>query len=384
MASAGHHGHRGPKAPPRPPYPPEIPVYGPSPEAVRAVAEGLARALPPDLRVALVASPSGRDPGGPASEATIGNGPDGLGSLRVRLDAPAWDARARRAALADCDLILAEGRPDPDRPGILVMNGPGPGNAGDTPGPVPDTALAASPTATTASPALLACVGSHRPAGLPAGVPMLPASDPGALAALVLENLRSRAAPVYGLVLGGGRSERMGADKAALEYHGKPQTHRCLELLAPFCAQAFVSCRAEQAGEMAFAGLPQIHDTFLGLGPLGGILSALRAHPGAAFLVVACDLPFLDAETLRALRSGRDPLRVATAFAGPQNGLPEPLCAIYEPRAYARGLQLLGQGVDCPRKLILNSSMILLTPPDARALRNVNDPEELRAARASL
>ncbi len=154
--------------------------------------------------------------------------------------------------------------------------------------------------------------------------------------------------------------------------------------IAPFCAQAFVSCRAEQAGESAFAGLPQIHDTFLGLGPLGGILSALRAHPGTAFLVVACDLPFLDAETLRALRSGRDPLRVATAFAGPQNGLPEPLCAIYEPRAYARGLQLLGQGVDCPRKLILNSSTVLLTPPDTRALRNVNDPEELRAARASL
>ena len=81
---------------------------------------------------------------------------------------------------------------------------------------------------------------------------------------------------------------------------------------------------------------------------------------------------------------GRDSLRVATAFAGPQNGLPEPLCAIYEPRAYARALQLLGQGVDCPRKLILNSSAALLIPPDTRALRNVNDPEELREARGSL
>jgi molybdopterin-guanine dinucleotide biosynthesis protein A len=213
---------------------------------------------------------------------------------------------------------------------------------------------------------------------------MLPADDPDALAALVLERLRSRASPLYGLVLGGGRSERMGADKAALEYHGIPQTRRCLELLAPHCAQAFVSCRAEQAGESAFAGLPQIHDTFLGLGPLGGILSALRAHPEAAFLVIACDLPFLDAATLRALQEGRDSLRVATAFAGPQNGLPEPLCAIYEPRAYAKALQLLGQGVDCPRKLILNSSSALLAPPDTRALRNVNDPEGLREARASL
>jgi molybdopterin-guanine dinucleotide biosynthesis protein A len=176
----------------------------------------------------------------------------------------------------------------------------------------------------------------------------------------------------------------MGTDKAALAYHGQPQTRRGLDLLAPFCAQAFVSCRAEQGNDPAFAGLPQIHDAFLGLGPLGGILSALRAHPGAAFLVIACDLPFLDPATLGALAQGRDPLRVATAFAGAQDGLPEPLCAIYEPRAYARALQLVGQGVDCPRKLILQSSSALLPAPDLRALRNVNDPGEYREALASL
>jgi molybdopterin-guanine dinucleotide biosynthesis protein A len=243
---------------------------------------------------------------------------------------------------------------------------PGPGDAG---GPAP---------------ALLACVAAARPAGLPPEIPVFPPGRPEALAALLLGRLRSAAAPLYGLVLGGGRSERMGTDKAALAYHGQPQTRRGLDLLAPFCAQAFVSCRAEQSREPAFAGLPQIHDTFLGLGPMGGILSALRAHPGAAFLVIACDLPFLDGATLEALAKGRDPLRAATAFAGPQDGLPEPLCAIYEPRAYARALQLAGQGVDCPRKFILNSSSILLPPPDLRALRNVNDPGGYREALASL
>jgi hypothetical protein len=45
---------------------------------------------------------------------------------------------------------------------------------------------------------------------------------------------------------------------------------------------------------------------------------------------------------------------------------------------------LLGQGVDCPRKLILNFSAALLDPPDIGALRNVNDPEGYRAARAAL
>lgn len=359
MSQSERHAHRGPKAPPRPPLPPEIPVYGPSPAAVRAVVEGLARALPADLRIGVVEGP------GIAEVARAASPHNPPAYLRARIDAPAWDARERRAALADCDLILAEGRPSAGRPGVLVLEGAGSGNANVT---------FLGPDPSLPGPGLLACVGTDRPSGLPAEIPVIPADRPEALAAFVLERLRAQAAPLYGLVLGGGRSERMGTDKAALAYHGgKPQTRRGLELLEPFCMRSFVSCRAEQAGDPAFAGLPQIHDAFLGFGPMGGMLSALRAHPGAAFLVIACDLPFLDAATLGALARGRNPLRAATAFAGPQDGLPEPLCAIYEPRAYARALQLLGQGVDCPRKFLLNSSAALLVPPDARALRNVND-----------
>lgn len=381
MDKTERHAHRGPKAPPRPPYPPEIPVYGSSPAAVRAVVDGLLRALPPDLRIGLVETPGSSRGAGTGPSQDVGAASQGpetpTTAWRARIDAPAWDARERRAALSDCDLILAEGRPSADRPGLLVLDGAIQGN-------LPDSGNAYA-TESAAGPSLMACIGADRPAGLPPGIPVIPADRPEALAALVLERLRARAAPLYGLVLGGGRSERMGTDKASLAYHGgKPQTRRCLDLLEPLCARSFVSCRAEQAGDPAFAGLPQIHDAFLDFGPMGGILSALRAHPGAAFLVIACDLPFLDAATLDALARGRDPQRAATAFAGPQNGLPEPLCAIYEPRAYARALQLLGQGVDCPRKFILNSSSALLAAPDARALRNVNDPGDYREALASL
>jgi molybdenum cofactor guanylyltransferase len=191
-------------------------------------------------------------------------------------------------------------------------------------------------------------------------------------------------APLFGLVLGGGRSVRMRADKAILDYHGKPQSEHCLELLRAHCESAFLSCRRDQAEQPGFAGHPQIHDTFLDMGPLGGILSALRAHRQAAFLVVACDLPFLDAASLTALIQGRDPDLIATAFAGPQEGLPEPLCAIYEPAAYPRALELLGQGISCPRKLILNSPARILPAPDFRSLLNANDPETFREARKTL
>ncbi len=190
--------------------------------------------------------------------------------------------------------------------------------------------------------------------------------------------------PLYGLVLGGGRSTRMRQDKASLTYHGKPQTEHCLELLAPLCERAFLSCRTDQAQQPGFLGLPQIHDAFLDIGPMGGILSALKAYPEAAFLVIACDLPLLDAPTLTALVNARDPARMATTFKGAQKDLPEPLCAIYEPSAYPRLLQFLGEGVECPRKVLLNSNAAIFPAPNPGSLVNANDPEAYQEALRAL
>jgi molybdopterin-guanine dinucleotide biosynthesis protein A len=346
----------GGKAPAGIRFPLEFPCFGPSPDAVHDAVAGLARALEelrPGLRIGWVTDPSGR--GAPASPLAAG---------RAILSAPAWNADGWRSALADCDLVLTEGRPKPGSPGILIL----PEGAAIAPG-----ADAFQPE-TGAGGSLLAVVSQASPQAL---------DGP---ARLILERADAVLAqvPLYGLVLGGGRSSRMRTDKASLKYHGKPQTEHCLDLLAAHCAQSFVSCRADQADQPGFAGLPQIHDAFLDLGPLGGILSALQAHRNAAFLVIACDLPFLDADSLAALVAQRDRFKVATAFAGPQGGLPEPLCAVYEPRCYPRALQLLGQGLSCPRKVILNSSSRIIPAPDPRALRNANDPEAYREAIQSL
>jgi molybdopterin-guanine dinucleotide biosynthesis protein A len=69
---------------------------------------------------------------------------------------------------------------------------------------------------------------------------------------------------------------------------------------------------------------PLLPDTFTGLGPKGGILSALRHQPDAAWLVVACDLPLLDDETLRFLVTHRDPSRVATGLPRSEGNFPNP------------------------------------------------------------
>ena len=122
----------------------------------------------------------------------------------------------------------------------------------------------------------------------------------------------------------------------------------------------------------------------MGLGPLGGILSAFQADPNAAWLVLACDLPFLTRATLEFLVTHRQPARMATSLQSPWDSFPEPLVTIWEPRSYGQLLRFLSLGYSCPRKALINSDIELLVPPVPAELRNVNTPEERAAAEREL
>jgi molybdopterin-guanine dinucleotide biosynthesis protein A len=191
-------------------------------------------------------------------------------------------------------------------------------------------------------------------------------------------------APLFGLVLAGGASTRMQRDKAAIDYHGQSQLHWTFHLLSHVCAATFVSVRPDQREEPTRAGLPQIVDRQPGIGPIAGISAALLAHPKAAWLVVACDLPFFNEQTLRHLISNRDSHKLATAYRSSHDGLPEPLCAIWEPAAREPLLAYLAAGKQCPRKFLINADMSLLDLPDTRALDNVNTADEFKATVATL
>jgi molybdopterin-guanine dinucleotide biosynthesis protein A len=191
-------------------------------------------------------------------------------------------------------------------------------------------------------------------------------------------------APVYALVLAGGRSSRMHTDKAALAYHGRAQLAEAMRLLAPLTARAFVSVRADQSDDPLRAGFAQIIDRRENLGPIAGIMAAQEAFPEAAWLVVACDLPFLDAATLAHLLGARDAAREASAYVSSHDGLPEPLCAIYEPASRAKLAAYLAAGRQCPRKFLQSADVHLIASPDARALDNINTPAEYAAAMSAL
>lgn len=186
-----------------------------------------------------------------------------------------------------------------------------------------------------------------------------------------------------GLVLAGGKSRRMKQDKGLMQWHGKQQRYYVADLLQIVCEEVFISCRAEQQTEISteYQTLP---DTFLDLGPYGGILSALRSQPDRAWLVVACDLPLLNAETLHFLIKHRERKTIATTFQSPHDGLPEPLITIWEPESYPVLLSFLGKRYSCPRKVLINSETTILQPPNADALMNVNTPEDAEGAKEVL
>lgn len=209
---------------------------------------------------------------------------------------------------------------------------------------------------------------AHNPAF--ADLPKYKIDDIPAIAAAI-RNLH-HTPKLKGLVLAGGKSSRMGEDKSLITYHGKPQRLHLAEMLSTFCEQTFIS--TQEPGEEA--GFEFIQDTFTDLGPYGGILSAFRKDPNAAWLTVATDIPLLKNETIQMLVESRNPSKFATCFHNPNTGFPEPLITIWEPRAYPRLLHFLSRGFSCPRKALINSEMeeIYLKNPDE--FFNANTPEE--------
>jgi molybdopterin-guanine dinucleotide biosynthesis protein A len=142
--------------------------------------------------------------------------------------------------------------------------------------------------------------------------------------------------------------------------------------------------RAAQVDDPARSAHPMLVDSVAGEGPIVGIRSGLAAFPRVAWLVMACDLPFLNDAALDHLLLERDPDSLATAFLSAHDNLPEPLCAVWEPAAAAALAEYQAGGGRCPRKFLMRHKAKLLEPLDARALDNVNTQEEYAAALAAM
>jgi molybdenum cofactor guanylyltransferase len=276
----------------------------------------------------------------------------------------------RTSVLYDADFVLAEGFKYTTIPKLLLLDTDGRALREYTEGRFEQ---------------VLAIVGpAERPAEVDPDVPFFHRDDQEGIGAFIERHVTRRAdAPLLGLVLVGGESRRMGRPKHLLAYGERPQAQRVVDMLGRICDAVYLSARADTPLEGMDADT-RIVDRYPFRGPVAGILSAMHARPEAAWLVVACDLPFLDEGTIGDLETGRQPLGLATAYRSVHDGLPEPLCAIWEPRASQRLLQAAGLGLFCPRKVLIESKTHLLDLRNPRALDNVNTPDEFEEARERL
>jgi molybdopterin-guanine dinucleotide biosynthesis protein A len=185
---------------------------------------------------------------------------------------------------------------------------------------------------------------------------------------------------IFGLVLAGGQSRRMGHDKALLQRNGHTQLKHVVALLEQVTDRTFVSARNEQRDDPERRQFELIVDRYDDIGPIAGVLSAMDEYPDVDWLVVACDLPNIDQTTLAYLLEHRSAEQPFSSFRSSYGGLPEPLCAVYTAASHVIIRQFVSEGLVCPRKMLIRSDTALFEQPNPAALDNINTPEDLAAS----
>ncbi len=134
-------------------------------------------------------------------------------------------------------------------------------------------------------------------------------------------------APYSGIILAGGASARLGADKAFIEVGGKPLAHRVIDVLGGLCDEIIVS--ANDPAPYRELPVRVTVDERPGEGALMGLYSALRAMRNERAFAAACDMPFLSGELIRWMMENAGG---ADVVAPKLNGYLEPLHAVYSAR----------------------------------------------------
>jgi molybdenum cofactor guanylyltransferase len=181
-----------------------------------------------------------------------------------------------------------------------------------------------------------------------------------------------------GVVLCGGRSVRMGVDKATITFDGPTLLERALARLDEVCDPVLIA-----AGDvpLTVTGRRSVVDAVPGAGPLGGLVAALRATPHRLLAVVAVDLPWIDPHLIRMLAARIGDGDVALCETA--RGL-EPLHAVYSTSVLGAAETALAGDDRSLRHLIERSRAVRLAEIEWRGAgisdrftRNINTPQDL-------
>jgi molybdopterin-guanine dinucleotide biosynthesis protein A len=187
------------------------------------------------------------------------------------------------------------------------------------------------------------------------------------------------------IILAGGQSKRMGSPKESLDFGGVSLLFR-VGIIAAAASSPVLVVGGDKKSVPPFA--KWVEDAYPGEGPVGGLISGLRAAGVGIHVVLACDMPFVQTDFLKLLLQHCAGLDAAVPKV---EGRLHPLCAAYASKALPKLEQARSEGVDVLRLAVERLDFVALDENELRAvdanlssLINVNSPEQLEEARARL
>jgi molybdopterin-guanine dinucleotide biosynthesis protein A len=209
--------------------------------------------------------------------------------------------------------------------------------------------------------------------------------------------IRCGGKPMTAIVLAGGRGRRMKADKASLDIGGKTLLEHVLAQVEPLFDEILIVVSPGRTGSIEFGSgvkggrmsrpnastaspagrVRVVEDERSGLGPLGGVLSGLRAARHEACAVIACDIPDIDIALLRSLAGAAGDVEIAVPV-GP-TGLYEPLFAVYRRPVVPEIESLLDRGERSVLPLYEACRTAIVRFKDAGRIRNLNTRADYEA-----
>ncbi|MBB3130812.1 molybdopterin-guanine dinucleotide biosynthesis protein A [Paenibacillus rhizosphaerae] len=201
-----------------------------------------------------------------------------------------------------------------------------------------------------------------------------------------------------GILLAGGRSSRMGTDKALLSVNGETVIGRVIRMMSPAASRIIISANDDE--KYAFLDKEVVHDRYPGQGPLSGLDAGLHAAATPWSVVAACDMPFVTEEVFRFLaRKAEETAAVTNDEGGFQAIVPvsggriQPLLAAYHrgvlpslEQCLSSGRLRLTEWLDLLKVCYVSEEELIqeLGPGAVKAFYNMNEPLDYKQAMTGL
>lgn len=174
-----------------------------------------------------------------------------------------------------------------------------------------------------------------------------------------------------GIVLAAGKSSRMKADKAFIQYHNVPQYLHVTNELMPYCSGVKLNGSANYPNAIhVFDDL----DEYRNNGPISGILTAVSLFPNQSLFVHAIDYPFIQSNSLNALFQQFLAVDKTVCFRHPDSQFLEPLIAIYHKKDLAKLFDFYNSGQSSMRHFLTSLNPLILNQASATELTSVDEP----------